>query len=118
MHELGLLKTMLRTADAALEGQLAENERIKKIVLEVGELTGAVPEYLQDAYGPLVKGTKYEGSELETIYVPGTVRCEDCGEEFAARAAGFKCPKCGCLNLHLIRGKGLDIKEIVVETDD
>ena len=115
MHEMGLLKSMLKTADSAIEGNLKDNEKIKKIVIEVGELTGAVPAYLQNAYGPLTEGTVYEGSSLEIIPVPGTVACKACGREFEARKHDFKCPDCGGVDLRFVKGKDIIIREIVVE---
>ena len=55
MHELGLMNGMLKTAQNALEGQLRPNEKVSKLVLEVGELTEAVPAYLKTAYDSLKK---------------------------------------------------------------
>lgn len=115
MHELGLMNNMLKTAKSALEGQLKPNEKVTKLVLEVGELTGAVPAYLKTAYDSLKVDTIFENCELETIYLPGTVRCKTCGEEFAAREHNFTCPKCEGIDLSFVTGKDLVIKEIVVE---
>lgn len=106
---------MLKTATNAIEGQLKPNEKISKLVLEVGELTGAVPAYLKTAYDSLKMGTIFEDCELETIYLPGTVRCKACGKEFAAREHNFTCPKCEGIDLSFVTGKDLLIKEIVVE---
>lgn len=106
---------MLKTAKSALEGQLKPNEKVSKLVLEVGELTGAVPAYLKTAYESLKVDTIFENCELETIFMPGTVRCKSCGEEFAAREHNFTCPGCAGIDLSFVAGKDLVIKEIVVE---
>jgi len=115
MHELGLMNSMLKTAKNALEGQLRPEEKVTKLVLEVGELTGAVPAYLKTAYDSLKKDTIFENCELETIYMPGTVKCKECGETFAARKNNFTCPKCKGIDLSFVTGKELVIKEIIVE---
>ena len=48
MHELGLLSAMVKTIEGiAKEEQL---ERIEKIVLQVGELSGVLPAYLESCY--------------------------------------------------------------------
>ena len=106
---------MLKTAKSALEGQLKSNEKVSRLVLEVGELTGAVPAYLKTAYESLKVDTIFENCELETIFMPGTVRCKSCGEEFAAREHNFTCPGCAGIDLSFVSGKDLVIKEIVVE---
>ena len=115
MHELGLMNGMLKTAQNALEGQLRPNEKVSKLVLEVGELTGAVPAYLKTAYDSLKKDTIFENCELETIYMPGTVECKACKTQFSARENNFTCPKCKGIDLSFVAGKDMVIKEIVVE---
>jgi len=48
MHELGVLYQIVRTVDRiASENHI---RRIKKIVLEVGESSGFVPQYLEKLY--------------------------------------------------------------------
>ena len=51
MHEVGIISAMLKT----LERVMAEEEltHIEKVVLEVGELSGAVPRYM-DAFPHLL----------------------------------------------------------------
>lgn len=111
MHELGLLSAMVKT----IEGIAQEEglERVEKIVLQVGELSGVVPAYLESCYPAAVYKTFMEGTELELEVVPGIARCNLCGREFNAVEADLKCPGCGGEALTACSGTELVIKEIV-----
>ena len=111
MHELGLLSSMVKTIEKIAEEQ--HIEKIQKVVIEVGELSGALPHYIEECYPAAVYKTFMEDTELEMIVVPGIARCKDCGEEFNAMEADLKCPKCQGENLEALSGRDLIIKEIV-----
>ena len=111
MHELGLLSAMVKT----IEGIAKEEnlERIEKIVLQVGELSGAIPSYIESCYPAAVYKTFMQDTELELEVVPGIARCNDCGSEFNALAHDLKCPGCGGQSLTALSGQELIIKEIL-----
>ncbi len=111
MHELGLLSAMVKTIEnIAQEEKL---EKIEKVVLQVGELSGVLPEYLRSCYPAAVYKTFMEQTELELEIVPGIARCNDCGEQFNAVQNDLKCPKCGGEHLTALSGRELMIKEIL-----
>lgn len=111
MHELGIISAMLKTIQ-----QIADEEQltqIEKIVLQVGELSGIVPSYMEDCYPAAVYKTPFENTKLELEIVPGIVRCKDCGEEFNALSYDLSCPNCHSASLSALSGRELVIKEIV-----
>ncbi len=110
MHELGILSAMVKTIEVvAREEKL---QRIEKIVLQVGELSGAVPSYLESCYPAAVYKTFLQDTRLELEIVPGIARCNQCGEEFNAVACDLQCPACGSRALTALSGRELVIKEI------
>lgn len=112
MHELGLMEAVLRmTDDIIAEENVTE---VSRIVLEVGELSGAVPHFLEDCFEAAVYKTRYENTALEIETVPGTARCNDCDIEFVVNPEALQCPQCGGINLTPLTGRDLTIKEIVV----
>ena len=111
MHELGLLSAMVKTIEKIVKEQ--NIERVDKVVLQVGELSGALPHYLEECYPAAVYKTFMEKTELELEIVPGICKCKDCGEEFNGKAYDLKCPKCGGENLTALSGRELVIKEII-----
>lgn len=110
MHELGILSAMVKTIEQIAEKE--KLEKIEKIVLEVGELSGVVPSYLEFCYPAAVYKTFMENTKLELEIIPGIARCNDCSEEFNAVQYDLKCPRCGSQNLTALSGRELLIKEI------
>lgn len=110
MHELGILSAVIKTVVdiMAKEGLTA----VEKIVLQVGELSGVLPHYVEECYPAAVYKTPLENTKLEMEVIPGIVRCNLCGEEFSAVQYNLKCPKCGSENLEALGGRDFIIKEI------
>ena len=110
MHELGLMDAVIRTVERIIkEGNLTH---VRKIVLEVGELSGTVPRFITNCYEAVVADTKYQDTELVLEIVPGIARCNDCHIEFRIDIENLCCPVCYRKNLIPIDGKDLTIKEI------
>ena len=55
-----------------------------------------------------------ENTVLEIIEIPGLARCHRCGTEFAI-AEPFGICECGSMDLTLIQGQELQIKELELE---
>lgn len=110
MHELGVITSVIKT----LEGIMIEEKltHIEKIVLQVGELSGMVPHYIEECFPAAVYKTKFEDLKMEMEVVPGIVRCNKCGEEFNAYRHNLKCPKCRAEDLEALSGRQFIIKEI------
>lgn len=110
MHELGLMDAVIKTV-----GRITKEEnltKVRKIVLEIGELSGTVPHFITDCYKAVVAGTEYEDTLLVIEIVPGIAFCNDCHMEFRIDIESLSCPSCNGKNLTPIAGKDLTIKEI------
>ncbi|MEG2659725.1 MAG: hydrogenase maturation nickel metallochaperone HypA [Oscillospiraceae bacterium] len=111
MHELGVLSAMVKTVEGiAKEEKLTH---IEKIVLQVGELSGMVPSYLQASYPAAVYKTSLADTKLELEIIPGIVRCNECKEKFNAVECDLVCPHCNSHDLMPLSGREFIIKEIV-----
>ena len=120
MHELPFVMRLLAETD----GIARENgmDRIRRIRLEIGALSGIVPECVSLYFESASDGHAAEGAELEFTETPALLKCADCGREFPhqpkeAHAAGrdpFLCPACGGQGT-LVKGTGAGAKLISVE---
>lgn len=110
MHELGIISAMLRTIEDIAKKEGLVN--VEKIVIQVGQLSGAVPSYMEDCYPAAVYKTFFEKTKLELEIVPGTVRCNCCAAEFNAVETDLVCPNCNGKSLEVLGGRELVIKEI------
>lgn len=97
-----------------VESFAKENEvdRIETLVLQIGELSSAVPEYMYKIYPMAIEGTLLDGSELNIEVIPGNGRCKQCMQVFNLLKENGTCPKCGSKAFELLSGKEFYIKEI------
>lgn len=113
MHELTLL---FGVADKI--GQVTKEnniDHVEAVVLEIGEATAIVPEFLLDGYE--VISDEYDflrGSELIIEKVISYGRCRDCGCEFPIARNKGCCPECGSFDKEILTGQDFIIKEIRV----
>lgn len=112
MHEIGVVRQMLRTVeDFAEENKL---DSIVSIVLEIGDLSMVIPKYVEDIYSVIVKGTRFENTELVIETVEGQGVCRNCKRAFPIVKNEGYCPHCGKRDADIISGRDFVIKEIVV----
>ena len=116
MHEL----TLLYGVAEKVEQVVKENglERIDAVVIEVGEATTVVPEFLLDGYSVISDDYDFlRGSELVIDVIKAVGRCRNCGREFPINACEGICPDCGSFDKDVIAGTDFFIKEVrVLET--
>jgi hydrogenase nickel incorporation protein HypA/HybF len=106
MHELGITQEII-----AVVTERAGERRVRRVVLEIGKLSGVLPDAIQFCFGLCSERTAVEGAELEILQPDGRGRCRRCGAEVAMKAVLARCP-CGSNNLEWISGEELRIKEM------
>ena len=111
MHELGILMEVIKTVDRyAADNQVG---KIETLVLQIGEISSVIPEYMEKVYPAAVQGSLLEDAKLEIEILPANAECRDCGRIFHATVNGGVCPYCKSRNMKLISGRDFYIKEIV-----
>lgn len=112
MHEMGIVLSFVKTA----EDFAARNNavRVLKVVLQVGEISGIVPQYLHEFYPVVVSGTMLEGSELVIEIIEASVFCRSCGATYNPCLTDMKCPACESEDCDIIDGRVLIVKEIAI----
>ncbi len=112
MHEIGVVRAMVQT----VTNYAAANhiDEISEIVADCGELSLVIPEYVEELYPPVVKGTPLENTKLIVNIVPGMAECEDCDEIFNVIECNGHCPNCNSFNKTVLSGKDFTIREIHV----
>lgn len=113
MHELGLLAEIVDK----IEGVAKENKikEIATLVLQVGEFSGIVPQYLSECYPAVIEGTMLENAKLDIEVIKGRGVCHDCKAEFDLVENMQACPVCGSNRCEITQGADFVIKEIVVK---
>ncbi len=113
MHELGLTQSIV---DLAIEHASRENaSQILSIAVDIGKISGVIPEAVEFAFDVCSKGTIAEGACLEIHHIPGRGHCLECNEYADIDAPTHVCPKCGGLSLEIIQGQEMKFTEMEIE---
>ncbi len=112
MHEIGIVRQLVRTvSEFAKENNL---EVITEVVVDCGELSLVIPEYLEELYPVAAKDSILKNAGLRINIVPGLAECDDCDEIFNVIERKGYCPNCGSFQKTVLSGKDFSIREIVV----
>lgn len=110
MHELSIAMSLI---DVITETLIRENaDQALGVTVEVGALSGVVPEALQTAFVKAVSNTPLHNCRLSILYVPVSVRCSVCEQICQVPPDGLLCPNCGSSNIDIVRGRELDVIRI------
>ena len=111
MHELGIVFYIIRNINkVAQENNI---KKIKKVTLEIGEVSSVIPEYLMDCYKwAIQKEDILRESDLVIEIVEAINHCDECNMDFKATVFGRECPNCHSENTHLLTGNETNIKSI------
>jgi hydrogenase nickel incorporation protein HypA/HybF len=109
MHELGITENIVTIAT-----QHAQGHKIKRITLEIGKLSAIMPDAIEFCFDVCSRETLLEDAILEIIEIPGRGQCRKCGNKIALDEPFGIC-ECGSIELDLIAGQELKIKEMEIE---
>ena len=111
MHELGLVSHVIKTIENLCEEQ--QLAQVISVTLQIGEVSGILPEYLSDCWKWSVNKTeKMQGCDLRWEILPAVTFCENCHNEYETVKYAKICPQCGSEQTYLLRGNEFIIKEI------
>lgn len=108
MHELAITESVV----ASVSEHIAP-ERARRVVLEIGRLSGVVPESVRFCFEVCAQGTPLDGAALEIVEIPGRARCGACGQRVELDFPAGVCP-CGAPELEIVSGRELRIAEVEV----
>ena len=114
MHELGTVFYVIKEVEKLCD----ENEltKVGSVTLQIGEVSGIIPEYIVDCWNWAIKESKYmQEAELKVETLEAVTFCEDCKGVYGTVAHGKICPYCGSDRTWLQTGNEVNIKEILVE---
>jgi hydrogenase nickel incorporation protein HypA/HybF len=111
VHELGIMFNVIRSVE-----NFAQKNGVTKIdtlVLQVGELSPVVPQYIEACYPAAVDGTLLQETKLKIEIIPGNALCKGCSQVFNLLRNPKVCPHCASEEWETLSGREFMIKEIV-----
>ena len=109
MHELGISRNIV-----AIVGEAARGRRVRRVVLEIGKLSGVVPDAISFCFDAVAQGTSVEGASLDIREIEGRARCLACDAEFPVVTLLAACA-CGSRRLIHVAGEELNVKSMELD---
>ncbi|MDN5933957.1 MAG: hydrogenase maturation nickel metallochaperone HypA [Pseudonocardia sp.] len=106
MHELAITESVVAAVTERLH-----DAPVRRIRLEVGRLSGLVPDAVRFCFEIVAAGTSCEGATLEIDEPVGEARCRDCDTVFATVEVLPLCD-CGSADVEVRGGRELRIREV------
>ena len=107
MHELAICQALIAQVEAVANGLEDSRNKVMRIVVKIGPLSGAELPLIERAYPMAAVGTVAEGAVLDLEAMPIKISCKRCGAETEARANRLLCAACGDYHTALISGDEL-----------
>lgn len=106
MHELSIANAIIEAC-----AERALGARVVRVRLEIGRLSGVMPDAVRFCFDVCAMNTVVEGAALEIIETAGRARCRDCGTEVALTEL-VGCCGCGSFALRIIAGQEMKVREM------
>jgi hydrogenase nickel incorporation protein HypA/HybF len=103
MHELALTQSVVDLVQERTRGR-----QVLSVRVEVGLLSGVVPDAMLFAFDLATAGTPLEGATLEIVETPGRITCRSCGIESPTPDLLLLCP-CGSADVEVVGGRELRV---------
>lgn len=113
MHELSLTQNLIEIAEEHARREGAKT--ITCINVEIGALSGVIPEAVEFAFDACTRGTLADGAVLEILMVPALGRCQECQSETEMENLTDGCAECGSFVLDIISGQEMALIELEIE---
>ncbi len=108
IHELSITQSVVATVS-----EHVGDAPVRALTLEIGQLSGLVPDSVRFCFELCAQGTPCEGARLDIIDIPGRARCRDCADDIEVADSIALCP-CGSANLEITGGQQLKIRQVEI----
>jgi hydrogenase nickel incorporation protein HypA/HybF len=110
MHELSIIADLFEIMEE--KAREKGSNKIISVKLQVGKLSGVVPEFLITAFDVYKKDTMAAGAKLEIEEIPLTIQCKTCGKTMTKEDFVFICLHCGSHDLKTLTGTELFLEKM------
>lgn len=115
MHEMSIAVDLIATIeDVARQNGAA---RVNRALVEVGALSGVVPDALSFAFEIARKGTVANDCTLIIDEIPLWARCASCGWEGEIEPLNPLCPSCQQVSMEVLKGRDMRLVTIDIDED-
>ena len=117
MHELSVAMRIVEALDQELAGE-GDDLVVSAVAIEVGALTGLVPEALHFSWDLATEGSVLQGSKLDIQVVDAAGYCPQCQEQRTlTNLQSMRCPVCRTPIAQISAGNELEILTVAVQSE-
>jgi hydrogenase nickel incorporation protein HypA/HybF len=116
MHELSICLSLLDQVERIAREHGAD--RVERILLRIGPLSGVEAPLLANAYPLAAAGTIAEAATLDIESAPVRVHCTECGAETEAAPNRLLCGDCGGWHTRLVSGDEMLLANLELRIPD
>lgn len=113
MHELSVAMNIIEIVEQ--NAKKVNAERVNEIEMEIGTLSGVIPEILEFSLDIAANNTILENATRKITIIQAKARCIACSNEFPINDIFSTCPACNSFKFEIIQGKELRVKSINVD---
>lgn len=107
MHELAITQSVVDMISEKI------GDRVTGVRLEIGPLSGVVPDAVRFCFDLACTGTRLEGAWLDIVEPRAVAVCRSCGAEFEPDGMILLCG-CGSADVTVLSGRELRVKAVEV----
>jgi hydrogenase nickel incorporation protein HypA/HybF len=93
----------------------SEGRCVKSVVIEIGSLSGVVPEAVEFCFAACARETEVEGARLEIRRLAAQGKCLECNTMQQIEQMYDPCSNCGSFMIEVSSGKEMRVLEIEVD---
>ncbi|MDQ3644090.1 MAG: hydrogenase maturation nickel metallochaperone HypA [Actinomycetota bacterium] len=112
MHELSIAQAIVDVA-----ARHAGPRRVERVHVRIGRLRQVVPSALAFSFELCAHGTPVDGAALEIEPVAIGAVCRPCQTESELAGFPLACPRCGSLDVEVLRGEELQVESLELQEE-
>jgi hydrogenase nickel incorporation protein HypA/HybF len=113
MHEFGIAQSLLEIVEQ--EALPYKGAKVTRVKLQIGRLSGVMPDALRFAFEVLRAGGIAEESSLEIEEIPLRIKCHQCEKTSTVEDPFLICPHCQSIDVEILAGRELQIQNMEIE---
>lgn len=114
MHELSIAQSICTT----VAEYVAPHQRVLSVSVEIGPLSGVVPDVLEHCFGIIKERFSLSTATLDLRLIAAGARCPLCTSEFKVTSMWDECPECGHAPVTVDGGNELQVRSIEVGDEE
>ena len=113
MHEYSIVTSLLDLCEENAKKESAE--KITKVEVKIGKLSGVEPDLLQTAFDTFKEKTICEEAEFVMHIQDVVIYCNVCKKEFTLKENEFSCTSCKSYDIETVDGEDMYLMRLEME---